>query len=150
MLGDSFGAIERGTAVRALLEFFVRHFDFLYLDARYRITNSKAGGGANAALTVTGPDLTWHISSDRGIFQLSIVPTRYPRDGFGISLIKQYLEGKDDIHYLSAAEEVEWVRVHLERIEQLLSDSSSIESTFHELSTLSRANADKEWPLATK
>jgi hypothetical protein len=51
--------------VKALLEFYVRYVDFLYLDSRYRFTDSKADG-VNASLRVTGPSLTWLIANDRG------------------------------------------------------------------------------------
>lgn len=135
--------------MKALLEFYLRYFDFLYLDSRYRFTDSKTDG-ANAAITVTGPDLTWSVSVDRGQFQLSIAPTRSPRTGFWVSLIKQYLEGNEDIAYLSAKDEVEWARGHLGSIEQLFADPAGMESVCNELRILQRANAEKQWgPAAT-
>jgi len=41
--------------MRTLLQFFLEYFDFLYLDPRYRITDSTtAGETINASLTITG------------------------------------------------------------------------------------------------
>jgi hypothetical protein len=132
--------------LRALLEFLLKYLDFLYLDPRYRITDSKAQG-ANASLTLTGPDLIWHIANDRGQMQLSVTPTRLatPGNGFWVSLIKQYLDGNEEIDYLSALDEVRWMRENGDRAEQLFSDASTIETTCDNLKVLRRTNADKYW-----
>jgi hypothetical protein len=130
--------------VKALLEFYLRYFEFLYLDSRYRFTDSKTDGG-NASLTVTGPNLTWTIANDRGQIQLSIAPTSLPGNGFWISLIKQYLDESEDIQYLPAAEEIKWARENIDRIEQLFSATSDLESTCCALRELLRSNAEKQW-----
>jgi hypothetical protein len=135
--------------VKELLEFYLKYFDFLYLDSRYRLSDSKTDG-VNASLTVTGPNLTWSIVNDRGQIQLAIVPTNMPGNGFWISLIKQYLSGSEDIHYLSAVEEIEWARVNIRRIDELFSVTSDLESTCGTLRALMRSNAEKQWgPAAT-
>jgi hypothetical protein len=128
--------------VKALLEFYVRYVDFLYLDSRYRFTDSKADG-VNASLRVTGPSLTWLIANDRGQIQLSIGPTCLPGNGFWISLIKQYLDGSKDIQYLPAIEEIEWARENIDQIDHLFSASSNVESTCGALRALLRSNAEK-------
>jgi hypothetical protein len=130
--------------VKALLEFYLRYFDFLYLDSGYRFTNSRTDG-VNASLTVTGPNLTWSIVNDRGQIQLSIAPTTLPGNGFWISLIKQYLDGNEDIQYLPAAEEIEWARENIDQIEQMFSATSDLESTCGALRELLRSNAEKQW-----
>lgn len=50
--------------MKTLLEFFIKHFGFLYLDARYRITDSTTSGVAiiDAGLTLTGPTMTWRTT----------------------------------------------------------------------------------------
>jgi hypothetical protein len=78
--------------MRTLLEFFIKYFDFVYLDPRYRITDSKTGGDTiNASLTVTGPDFTWMLVNDRGQMELSLAPTSLatPRNWFWVSLVRQ-------------------------------------------------------------
>ncbi|HWX99573.1 MAG TPA: hypothetical protein VNY55_06760 [Mycobacterium sp.] len=132
--------------MRVLLEFLLKYLDFLYLDPRYRITDSKTRGD-NASLTITGPDLIWHVANDRGQMQLSITPTRLAtaRNGFWVSLIKQYVDGDEEIHYLSALDEIRWMRENGNRVEQLFSDASTIETTCEDLKVLRRANADKYW-----
>jgi len=135
--------------VKALLEFYLRYFEFLYLDSRYRITDSKTDG-VNASLTVTGPNLTWSVANDREQIQLSIGPTCLPGNGFWISLIKQYLDASEEIQYLPAAEEIAWARENIDQIDQLFSATSNLESTCGALRGLLRANAEKQWgPAAT-
>jgi hypothetical protein len=135
--------------LKALLEFYVKYFEFLYLDPRYRFTDSKTDG-VNASLTVTGPSVTWSIANDRDQIQLSIGPTCLPGNRFWISLIKQYVNESDDIQYLPAAEEIEWARMNIARIDDLFSPSSDLEATCGELRALLRSNAEKQWgPAAT-
>jgi hypothetical protein len=134
--------------MRTLLEFFLKNFDFLYLDSRYRITDSKTRGDAiNASLTVTGPILTWFLVNDRGQMQLSIAPTRSltPRNWFWASLVKQYLDDVPEIEYLPIEKEIEWARSNIQGIEQLFSDTSTLEDTCDKLRALRRSNADKYW-----
>jgi hypothetical protein len=134
--------------MRSLLEFFVKYFDFVYLDPRYRITDSETGGDTiNASLTLTGPSFTWLLVNDRGQMQLSLAPTRLAtdRNWFWVSLIKQYMDNDDEIDYLSAPEEIRWMRENGDRVEQLFSDDSTIETTCDNLKALRRTNANKYW-----
>lgn len=130
--------------MKILLEHYIRYFDFLYEDSRYRITDSRADG-MNASLTVTGGNLTWLIAIDKGQLQLFISPTRLPENGFGVSLIRQYLYGLEDVQYLSANEEVRWARENIDQIEQLFSDVSALEATCSTLRALLRSNGEKQW-----
>lgn len=130
--------------MKQLLEIFLRYFEFLYGDSRYRITDSRARE-PNAALTVTGPNLTWLITVDRGQVRLSAGTTKLPGRLFWTSLIRQYLLGEEDIRYLSAPEEIEWARTHLNQIEQLFSDDATVESTRDRLEALLRSNGEKQW-----
>lgn len=135
--------------MKALLEFYVKYFDFLYRNSRYRFTDSKTDG-VNASLTVTGPNVTWSIVNDREQIQLSVGPTGLPGNGFWISLIKQYIDGSEDIQYLPALAEIEWARVNIDQIDQLFLTTSDLKVTCGELRALLRSNAEKQWgPAAT-
>jgi hypothetical protein len=136
--------------VKKLLEIFLRHFEFIYAEPRYRFTDSRTHA-PNASLTVSGPDVTWWITLDRGQLELSVSPTRLPGDSFWISLIRQYVRGDDDIRYLSAAEEIEWAQTNLEQIERLFSEASDVEAVTHALADLRRKNGEKRWgPAASR
>ncbi|CPS10328.1 hypothetical protein [Mycobacteroides abscessus] len=131
--------------MKALLEAFLRYFDFLYLDPTYRISDSKTDdAGVNAAIIVSGENLTWRIANDRGQLQLSVAPTQLPEQGFWISVLRQYLDQIDDVQYLPAVEEVAWARENIKRIDGLF-DPFFLESTCEGLRKLMRSNAEKEW-----
>ena len=135
--------------MKTLLEYLLKYFDVLYLDPRYRITNSSTTGVAsnNASLTITGPILSWQLTNDRGQFLLAVAPTALatPDNWFTVSLIKQYLNGQDEVDYLTAADEIAWIRENGERAEELLSDASTIETVCETLRSLRRSNANKYW-----
>ena len=59
--------------MKALLEFFLSYCDHLYNNPEYRITNSKtsSANAVNASITVTGPDVSWHIANDCGQMRCS-------------------------------------------------------------------------------
>jgi hypothetical protein len=134
--------------MKTLLEFCLKYFDFLYLDPRYRITNSKTGSARiNASLTVTGPVITWLVVNDRGQMHISLAPTSLalPRNWFWVSLVKQYIDNEPEITYLSAPDEIAWMRQNAARVEELFSDASTLANVCDELKVLRRANADKYW-----
>ncbi|MBW0014980.1 hypothetical protein [Mycobacterium sp.] len=132
-----------------LLEYFLKYFDLLYLDSRYHITNSSTSGAAsiNASLTITGPILTWDLTNDRGQFLLSVAPTVLATadNWFTVSLIKQYLNGQDELDYLSAEDEIAWFRENGQQVEELFSDGSKMETVCETLRSLRRSNADRYW-----
>jgi len=135
--------------MKTLLEYFLRYFDLLYLDPRYRITDSSTGGVAtnNASLRLTGPILSWSLANDKGQIVLHVAPTELAAasNWFRVSLIKQYLDNDDEIEYLPAADEIGWVRENSGRLEQLFADDSKLESTCDKLGALRRSNANKYW-----
>jgi hypothetical protein len=135
--------------MKTLLEYFLKYFDVLYLDPSYHITNSITTGVAsnNASLTITGPILSWDLTNDKGQFILGVAPTALatPDNWFSVSLIKQYLNGQDEIEYSSAADEIAWVRENDGRVEQLFSDASTIETICDTLGSLRRSNANRYW-----
>jgi hypothetical protein len=135
--------------MKTLLEYFLRYFDLLYLDPRYRITDSSTGGVAtnNASLRLTGPILSWSLANDKGQIVLHVAPTELAAasNWFRVSLMKQYLDNDDEIEYLPAADEIGWVRENSGRLEQLFADDSKLESTCDKLGALRRSNANKYW-----
>lgn len=138
--------------VRELLAYFLKYFDHLYQNPEYHITNSKTSGAnvINASITVTGPEVSWLIANDRGQMQLSLAYSpAVTRELVLDLLIRQYLDGHDEIQYLSAAGELRWVRDNEQRLTDLFSDQSTIESVCEELRALRRSNAEKYWGPAT-
>ncbi|WP_301145959.1 hypothetical protein [Mycobacterium simiae] len=135
--------------MKTLLEYFLKYFDVLYLDPRYRITNSTTTGVAsnNASLVLTGPVLSWELTNDKGQFLLSVAPTALATSDnwFSIALIKQYLNSEQEIEYPSAADEIAWFRENSSRVEELFSKVSEIEAICDTLKALRRANANKYW-----
>ena len=63
--------------MKTLLEFFVEHFGFLYLDPDYRITESRTSGAPtiDAGLTLTGNVINWSIHNNRGQIGFGAAPT---------------------------------------------------------------------------
>ena len=116
--------------MKTLLEFFTAYFDFLYLDPRYRITNSRTSGVAtiDAGLTLTGPVLSWSLHNNRGRLGFGVAPTQLaatPDNWFRISIIRQYLDGYDETNVVAPAATVAWTRDNLGRIEELFSEAST-------------------------
>lgn len=134
--------------MKTLLEFYLQYLDFIYLDPQYRITNSKTTGSAtiNAALTLTGPTLTWQIANDRGQIQFDVAPTRMssPENWFRAPIVRQYLDGYDEENVISPAETAAWIRDNVGRIEDLFADSSVVHSC-EKLAELEEGNALKYW-----
>lgn len=135
--------------MKTLLEFYLRHLEFLYLDPRYRITNSRTTGVAtnNASLVLTGPVLSWSIANDRGQILFDVAPTARADSGdswFRISLVRQFMDGVDEAAPVSVDATVFWIRENLERIEELFSDAN-VNRSCEELINLARALANKYW-----
>jgi hypothetical protein len=87
------------------------------------------------------------LANDKGQILLDVAPTELvaPENWFRISLIKQHLNGDDEIEHVSAADEIEWVRQNGSRVEQLFSDAATLETTCTTLRALRRSNANKYW-----
>lgn len=135
--------------MKTLLEFYLRHLEFLYLDPRYRITNSTTAGVAavNASLTLTSPVLSWSIANDRGQVEFGVAPTVRAESGdswFRISLVRQFLDGFDETTPVSVDATVFWIRENKDRIEELFSEAN-VDRSCEELINLARALADKYW-----
>jgi hypothetical protein len=135
--------------VTTLLEFVLKHLDFLYLDPQYRITDSSTTGVATsgATLTLTSPATSWQILNDRGRISFSIAPTELATDAgnwFRLSIIRQYLDDYDEMNAVAPAEAVAWARQNRTRIDDLFSNVRASESC-KALTALENANAVKYW-----
>ena len=116
--------------MRTLLQFYLQYLDFLYLDPRYRITNSATSGNPtiNASLTLTGPVISLDISNDRGQIDFTFAPTKLaatPDNWFRASLIRQYLDNYDETNIVSPEAMVAWIRGNSQRIEDLFTDANA-------------------------
>ncbi len=130
-----------------LLEFYLKHLDFFYLDPRYRITDSRTSGVATngASLTLTSPLTSWQISNDRGQILFGVASTKFaaePRNWFRLSIIRQHLDNYDETNTVS--EQAGWARNNLGRIDELFSDAAPSESC-EALTALEDVNAEKYW-----
>src|ERR1700679_399108 len=99
--------------MKTLLEFFIEYFDFLYLDARYRITDSSTSGAAtiNAGLDDTGPVDSWSVDNDGGLRGFGVALTGLassPDNWFGASIIRHDVDGFDVLFRASPAILVTW------------------------------------------
>lgn len=132
-----------------LLEFLLKHFDFLYLDPHYRITDSSTTGVATsgASLTLSSPTTSWQISNDRGRIAFSIAPTALAaesRNWFRLAIIRQHLDNYDEMNAVAPAEAAAWARQNRARIDELFSNGRVSESC-EALTALENANAVKYW-----
>jgi hypothetical protein len=134
--------------VKTLLEFFTAHFDFLYLDGRYRISDSGTSGKTtvDAGLTLTGPGLSWSIHNNRGKLGIGVAPTAladWPENWFRISVVSQYLDNSEE-PIVDPTIMVAWTRNNLNRIEALFSGANTAKSC-DELRALEEAIANKRF-----
>ncbi|MGO9548120.1 hypothetical protein [Mycobacterium sp.] len=134
--------------MKTLLEFYLKNFEFLYLDPRYRITDSSTSGVAaiNASLTLTGPVVSWQLTNDRGQILFDVAPTKLSaaENWFRVSIIREYLDGYDERNVVSPTEAAIWIRDNRDRIDELFSDSSAAESC-QALTALENAKAIEYW-----
>jgi hypothetical protein len=132
-----------------LLEFILQYVGFLYLDPKYRITDSTTRGlpDIDASVSFSGEQLRWDVINDRGLIYFAAVPAiqQGADDWFAAPLIRQYLEGGDDTGADSPMEEANWLSTNLKRVEQLFADEATSERVCEELIALRRSNSSKKW-----
>jgi hypothetical protein len=132
--------------MKTLLAFFYNNLEFLYLDPRYRITNSTTAGRADdrATLTITGPVLTVGLDIDRQQVSFVVAPTELltPQNWFRVPMVRQFLDGYDESQNVPAKETAAWLRDNVARVEALFDGSVAAESVA-QLAALRKANADK-------
>lgn len=119
------------------------HFDFLYLDSRYRISDSRTSSSSesDAFLVMTGPILTWRLVNNRGQFQLAVAPTELlaRENWFWLSVIRQYLDSDEDT--ILDDQGIGWLRDNISRIEQLFMDHPTAFNSCERLNALKEAIA---------
>lgn len=130
-----------------LLEILLRHLGVLYLNPRYRITNSRTTGSAmeNASLRFTGETLSWHIYNDRGQVRLVVAPTKLEtsENWFRITSVRQYLDGKEEDDTLLTDELSSWLGNNIERVEALFENEANARRSCSALIDLEDAKAVK-------
>jgi hypothetical protein len=135
--------------MRLLLQFILEYLDVLYLNPRYRFTNSANRGLADidASITMTGNQLVWQINNDRGQINWAVAPVHRtnPEHLFWLPLIRQYLEGADESSNYSPVEQAAWLAQHLSEVEDLFGSDASSARVCEELVTLRRSNSSKKW-----
>jgi len=64
--------------VTRLLELLLKYLEVLYLDPKYRITDSTTSDSPteNASLRVTGDIASWQVINDRGQMFVAVAPSR--------------------------------------------------------------------------
>lgn len=126
--------------MKTLLEVFVRYFDFLYLDPRYRLTDSSTSGSADAdaQVVLTGDVLTWSFSNDRGQLTLGVAPTLHlaPENWVRLPIIRKHLDGNQVPDGILTTEDIEWLKANISRVESLFADPETSQKSCKELITL--------------
>lgn len=134
--------------MKTLLAHFYNHFEWLYLNPSYRLTDSSTDGNAtvHAHLRVTGPLLSFSLTNDRGDLSHAIARTASPgpERWFRVSIVRQHLEGLEDETAISAADAANWLSDNLETIEGLFVDDVLARSC-EQMSALMRASAERRF-----
>jgi hypothetical protein len=133
--------------MKTLLQFYLEHFDFLYLDPDYRITDSRTSGSPtmDAGFDLAGPVLNWSFHNDRGQLGFSVAPAalaKSPDNWFRLSLVRQYLDNFDETTVVTPEATVTWIRENLNRLEALFSDPNAA-GACEELLALAKSLANK-------
>ena|ERR1700761_1668294 len=135
--------------MKTLLEFILQYVGFLYLDPKYRITDSTTRGlpEIDASVSFTGEQLRWDVINDRGLIYFAAVPSiqKGTDDWFAVPLIRQYLEGGDAAGAGSPTEEANWLSTNLKRVEGLFAGEEAAGRAREELVALRLSNSSKKW-----
>lgn len=130
-----------------LLDFLLKYLEVLYLDPRYRITDSATTGSAteNASLRLTSDILSWRITNDRGQIRLAVAPTKLetPENWFRLTSVRQYLDHKEEHGTLLTDELALWLAHNINRVEELFASDSIATTSCRELVDLEEAKALK-------
>lgn len=110
-----------------LLELFLNYLQVLYLDPKYRMTNSTTTGSPteNASLRLTGDTTSWQVINDRGQIYVAVAPTRLDtfENWFRLTSIRQYLDGVEERSTLLTDDLAAWLSNNMGRVEALFVDS---------------------------
>lgn len=134
--------------MKTLLEFIVRYGSFLYLNPKYRITDSSNRGLADidASISFASEVLKWDVVNDRGIIYFVAVPVLQDgSDWFALSLIRQYLEKSDDTGPIQPVDQADWLSRNLNDVEDLFANRPTATRVCDELAALRSSNSSKRW-----
>ena len=135
--------------MKTLLEFIVQYVGFLYLNPRYRVTDSSTRGLADidASISFSSEPLKWDVVNDRGRIYFAAVPLfqKGVDNWFALPLIRQYLEGGDDTGAGSPIDQANWLSKNLERVEEIFANEPTSARVCEELVALRRSNSYKNW-----
>jgi hypothetical protein len=130
-----------------LLQYLLRYLEVLYLDPRYRITDSSSTGSAteNASLRLTGDVLSWRLTNDRGQIRLVVAPTNLENseNWFRITSVRQFLDHKEEQDTMLTDELASWLSVNINRVLDLFVNDSIAASSCAALIALEEAKANK-------
>ena len=130
-----------------LLQYLLRYLEVLYLDPRYRITDSSSTGSAteNASLRLTGDVLSWRLTNDRGKIRLVVAPTNLENseNWFRITSVRQFLDHKEEQDTMLTDELASWLSVNINRVLDLFVNDSIAASSCAALIALEEAKANK-------
>jgi hypothetical protein len=130
-----------------LLQYLLRYLEVLYLDPRYRITDSSSTGSAteNASLRLTGDVLSWRLTNDRGQIRLVVAPTKLENseNWFRITSVRQFLDHKEEQDTMLTDELASWLSVNINRVLDLFVNDSIAASSCAALIALEEAKANK-------
>lgn len=133
--------------MKRLLESFLRYLEILYLDPRYRITDSSTTGSAmeNASLRLTGDILSWRLTNDRGQIRLVVAPTKMDtsENWFRITSVRQYLDHEEEHGTVLTEEIASWLSRNINRVEDLFADDSAAATSCRVLIDLEEEKATK-------
>jgi hypothetical protein len=135
--------------MRILLQFVLEYLEVLYLNPRYRFTDSANRGLADIdpSTTITGDQLVWQINNGRGQINWAVAPVHRAASEywFWVPLIRQYLEGGDESPHDSPVQQAAWLTQHLNEVEELFDGEAFSARACEELVTLRRSNSSKRW-----
>ena len=130
-----------------LLQYLLRYLEVLYLDPKYRITDSNSTGSAteNASLRLTGNILSWRLTNDRGQIRLVVAPTRLENseNWYRITSVRQFLDHKEEQDTMLTDELASWLSVNINRVLDLFANDSIAASSSAALIALEEAKANK-------
>jgi len=130
-----------------LLEYFLGYLEVLYLDPKYRISDSSSTGSAteNASLRLTSDILSWRLTNDRGQIRRVVAPTKLEtsENWFRITSVRQYLDHVEEQGTMLTDELASWLSVNINRVLDLFADDSIAASSCAALIALEEAKAKK-------
>jgi isocitrate dehydrogenase len=133
--------------VTKLLESLLQYLAVLYLNPKYRITDSKTVGSPteNASLRFTGAALSWRLTNDRGQIRLVVAPTimENAENWFRLTSVRQYLDGIEERGTILTDELASWLSSNVDRVEQLFADESVAAKSCEALIAIEEAKATK-------